>query len=135
MGFVPDDGTEIGQEQLALVDLPIEQIPVSLCQHNTAQSLSFPLYSPSSCHSDSQILDMIKEARREHHLGRFDVSRPSLRRLLSDIPVDCLSFRLFHYISRFGPAPLQNLLAVFWVQYLYLRVRLSHGVFFQIQAS
>lgn len=103
-------------------DLSLKSISASQSLLKNAKSVCFPRYGPSKCHADMQVLSMVEEARREHQLGRFDLSRPTLRRLISNLPVDCLSFRLFHYINGYGPVPLQNFLAIFWVQYLFLRV-------------
>ncbi|KAK2808996.1 hypothetical protein FQN50_004270 [Emmonsiellopsis sp. PD_5] len=81
----------------------------------------FPRYSAPSCYSDSNLLAMVDEARKEHEHGRFNTAEPSLRRLLSDVPADTLSFRLFHYVSKYGAIPLHLLLGIFWTQYLVLR--------------
>jgi len=88
------------------------------------RSGKFPRYGPSSCQSDAFITSALEEARSEHQYGRFNTAqRVNLKRVLASPPIDCLSFRLFHYICGYGPMPLHNLLAIFWVQYLFLRVR------------
>ncbi|KIX10718.1 uncharacterized protein Z518_01802 [Rhinocladiella mackenziei CBS 650.93] len=108
------------QSNLTLTKSPGEAIPRSMSLSKTPRASCFPRYGPPACHSDKVFLTFIEEAGKEHQACRFDMSRPTLRRLLANLPVDCLSFRLFHYVSEI-PAPLQNLLAVFWVQYLFLR--------------
>ncbi|KAK2800619.1 hypothetical protein FQN51_006002 [Onygenales sp. PD_10] len=81
----------------------------------------FPRYCAPSCYSDSNLLAMVDEARKEHEHGRFNTAEPSLHRLLSDVPADTLSFRLFHYVTKSGAIPLHLLLGIFWTQYLVLR--------------
>lgn len=116
---------QYGKDDLGLIDLShkyVSLLPTVTSMQKTAKSLCFPRYSRPSCHSDTTVINMIEEARHEHQQGRFDLTRPTLRRILSDLPVDCLSFRLFHFISAYGAMPMHNFLATFWVQYLFLRV-------------
>ncbi|KAH7377422.1 hypothetical protein BKA64DRAFT_714688 [Cadophora sp. MPI-SDFR-AT-0126] len=98
------------------------QIPPCISEGSVPEWLCLPNYEPPCTYRESVYHDMIQEARRERKAGRFDTSRPSLRRLLAKDPVDVLSFRLFHYMSTWGPLPMHLFLAVFWVHYLYLRV-------------
>lgn len=87
-------------------------------------NLSFPRYCSPVTFSDKHIMNMLEEGRRELQQGHYESQTvPSLKRLLSDPPFDCLSFRLLQFITRYGAVPLQNLLFTFWVQYLFLRVR------------
>lgn len=109
------------RENLTLAHPSAHAIQTSSHLLKTHKGLCFPQYVPPACHSDTAILSFINEAAKEHQQCRFDTGRPSLQRLLANMPADCLSFRLFHYIFEM-PAPMQNLLAVFWVQYLFLRV-------------
>lgn len=83
-----------------------------------------PEYARPQGSADKLLHAMLEEAIVEHHAGRFDTSKPSLNRLLANGPVDLLSFRLFHYINQYGAMPMHWMLAIFWVQYLYLRVSL-----------
>lgn len=82
----------------------------------------FPRYCSPTSKSDAALLAMVVEARGEHLQGRFNVSQPSLQRLLSGTVTDTLSFRLFNWLREYGPMPLHLLLAIFWTQYLVLRV-------------
>lgn len=96
-----------------------------LLENTISYSFSTPLpeYARPQGSADRLLHAMIEEALAEHHAGRFDTSKPSLNRLLAHGPVDLLSFRLFHYINQYGAMPMHWMLAIFWVQYLYLRVR------------
>jgi hypothetical protein len=85
-----------------------------------------PEYARPQGSADRLLHAMLEEAVAEHHMGRFDTSKPSLNRLLVHGPVDLLSFRLFHYINQYGAMPMHWMLAIFWVQYLYLRVSLMN---------
>jgi len=97
-------------------------IPTDIGWHD--RSKEFPRFGPSACYSDAFIVSALEEARSEHQQGRFNTTeRVTLKKILATPPLDCLSFRLFHYICGYGPMPLHNLLAIFWVQYLFLRVR------------
>jgi hypothetical protein len=92
--------------------------------HESDPSLCFPRYCSPVSFSDKLVMNLIEEGRRELQRGHFESQTvPSLKRLLSDPPFDCLSFRLLQFISKYGAVPLQNLLFTFWVQYLFLRVR------------
>lgn len=82
----------------------------------------FPRYCAPTSRSDAVLLSMVMEARKEHLDGRFNASQPSLHRLLSGTPTDALAFRLFNWLRGYGPMPLHLLIAVFWTQYLVLRV-------------
>ncbi|KPI42814.1 uncharacterized protein AB675_1782 [Cyphellophora attinorum] len=85
-------------------------------------SLTFPRYCSPVSYSDKHVCSFIEEGRRELQQGHFEArTAPTLKRLLSDPPFDCLSFRLLQFIKRYGAVPLQNLLFTFWVQYLFLR--------------
>lgn len=87
-------------------------------------SLTFPKYCSPVGFSDKQVFSMVEEGRRELQRGHFETRTvPSLKRLLSDPPFDCLSFRLLRFIRKYGAVSLQNLLFTFWVQYLSLRAR------------
>jgi hypothetical protein len=109
------------QVRLTSAEFATDVIQSSTLHVKAAKYSCFPPYRPPICVADEAFFTFIDEARKEHQACRFDLSRPSLRRLLGNVPVDCLSFRLFHFISDVA-APLQNLLATFWVQYLFLRV-------------
>ncbi|EUC47351.1 hypothetical protein COCMIDRAFT_3610 [Bipolaris oryzae ATCC 44560] len=84
-----------------------------------------PRYTAAAGISDRCLLAMLEEARAEHRQRSFDTTKPSLRRLLCMPACDTLAFRLFHYIKSYGAMPLHILLSIFWVQYLFLRVRYS----------
>ncbi len=86
-------------------------------------NFSFPRYCPPVGVADKSLQKFLDEARAEHLESRFDISEPSLSRLLSDPPQTTLAFRLFHFISSAGTMPLHLFMGVFWVQYLILRVR------------
>lgn len=96
--------------------------PSSFTLQYTDFSPPFPRYCSPTSKSDTAFLEMIIEARREHLQGRFNISQPSLQRLLSGTPTDTLSFRLFNWLRGYGPMPLHLLVAIFWTQYLFLRV-------------
>lgn len=96
--------------------------PSSLALQYPDFSAPFPRYCSPTSKSDTELLAMVTEARGEHLHGRFNVSQPSLQRLLSGAPTDTLSFRLFNWLREYGPMPLHLLLGVFWTQYLVLRV-------------
>lgn len=98
------------------------QIAPCTTEGSVPEWLCLPNYEPPCTYRESVYHDMIQEARKEYKAGRFDTSRPSLRGLLGREPVDILSFRLFHYMSTWGPLPMHLYLAVFWVHYLFLRV-------------
>lgn len=119
------DGITIDNDDsanLTLSEGSIDAVPRLNPLLKTTTSSTFPRYGPAVCYSDKAVHNFIEEALKEHQAHRFDLRRPSLRRLLANMPADCLSFRVFHFVSEI-PAPLQNMLAIFWVQYLYLRVR------------
>lgn len=85
-------------------------------------SPGLPDYAHPKSYADTLLHAMLDEAIAEYRAGRFDTAEPSLKRLLTHGPVDILSFRLFHYINQYGAMPMHWMLAIFWVQYLFLRV-------------
>ncbi|KAK5102934.1 hypothetical protein LTS08_003736 [Lithohypha guttulata] len=114
---------------LPLLQLPYEPSHQPFLPTGTAYAVGgagmvkfhFPLLSPPVGEADRMVQRLVEEARSEHLQGRFDASEPSLKKLLADLPSDVLSFRLFHFITSYGPMPLHLLLGIFWVQYLVLR--------------
>ncbi|KAF4625796.1 hypothetical protein G7Y89_g12367 [Cudoniella acicularis] len=86
-----------------------------------SEFVMLPNCQPPSTFHELVYDDIVREARAEHKAGRFDTTDPSLSRILSKEPADILSFRLFYYMSTWGPMPMHLFLAVFWVHYLYLR--------------
>lgn len=113
------------EQEVERLDFP-PQIPPCISEGSASEWLCLPNYEPPCTYREFVYHDMIQEAEREYKAGRFDTSRPSLGRLLAKDPVDVLSFRLFHYMSTWGPLPMHLYLAVFWVHYLYLRVCMPH---------
>lgn len=113
------------QEDPALSLVTFEPPPENFLPINPLScflSPPLPEYARPQGTADRLLHAMLEEAVAEHHAGRFDTSKPSLNRLLAHGPVDILSFRLFHYINQYGAMPMHWMLAIFWVQYLYLRV-------------
>ncbi|PGH14609.1 hypothetical protein AJ79_02944 [Helicocarpus griseus UAMH5409] len=99
-----------------------ENVPCPNPSSNLDFGSSFSRYCAPSSRSDTVLLAMVDEARKEHEHGRFDTTEPSLHQLLSDPPRDTLSFRLFHHLCGYGAMPLHLLLSIFWTQYLVLRL-------------
>lgn len=87
--------------------------------------LCLPRYSPPVGPGDRQITSMLVEASHEYAANSFDLTPPTLQRLLSP-KADLLAFRLYNYIAAYGPMPMHVMLAIFWTQYLLLRVRMSY---------
>lgn len=96
------------------------QMPGALA---TLHHLGFPKFSQSMGSWDRTLMSIVDEGRVQHQYGHFDTTAPSLRRLLSNQCTDVVASRLFHYLCSSGPMPLHQLMSIFWVQYLVLRVR------------
>lgn len=82
-----------------------------------------PIYCQPVGAGDMYLMSMLEEARTEYRNGRFNLTAPNLRDLLSEKPHDVLSLRMFHYLRGYGGMPLHLMLGIFWCQYNFLRVR------------
>jgi hypothetical protein len=82
----------------------------------------YPTTTAPSCQWDNFMQRVINEAKAQHSLGQFPTSAPTLRAVLSRQSSDVLASRLYHWLSSYLPMPLHMFLAIFWVQYLFLRV-------------
>lgn len=91
-----------------------------------AEHQIFPI-TTATCTWDRLLFGIIDEAKTQHATGLYPTQKPTLRSVLSNRSSDVLAYRLYHFICGYGPMPLHNLLAIFWVQYLALRV--SKGSF------
>ncbi|KXJ91624.1 hypothetical protein Micbo1qcDRAFT_203690 [Microdochium bolleyi] len=89
--------------------------------------LCLPRYSPPVGPGDRHITSMLVEACREHAANTFDLTPPTLQRVLSP-KADLLAFRLYNYIAAYGPMPMHVMIATFWVQYLLLRWHVTRSL-------
>ena len=87
----------------------------------SAEHQIFPM-TTATCTWDRLLLGIIDEAKTQHATGLYPTQKPTLHSVLSNRSSDILAYRLYHFICGYGPMPLHNLLAIFWVQYLALRV-------------
>lgn len=104
-------------------------------QHGPSSSLSGSSFSsgPNTAHEvfpnitavcawDRILVGIVDEAKTQYAGGSYTTQSPTLYSVLSNRSSDVLAYRLYHLICSYGPMPLQNLLSIFWVQYLVLRV-------------
>ncbi|KAH7020711.1 uncharacterized protein B0I36DRAFT_387582 [Microdochium trichocladiopsis] len=85
---------------------PALRIPVSLDGViGDHEHICLPRYATPVGPGDRHITSMLIEASREHAAQAFDLTPPTLQRVLSS-KADLLAFRLYNYIAAYGPMPM-----------------------------